>query len=116
MYHSEITGADIAAPDHDQHIAAWLAAHTGTEFGGTPVQIALLNDDGEVYRLITAEGIIDLIGLAAMLMRLGLVSGGRSGGYDDTFRMPATSSAEITPSIPRTPPPAKRLRPVRRQG
>ena len=60
MYHSEITGADIAAPDHDQHIAAWLAAHTGTEFGGTPVQIALLNDDGEVYRLITAEGIIDL--------------------------------------------------------
>lgn len=117
MYESRLMGPDTTVPDYDRHITAWLAAHPGTEFGGTAAWIALLNDDNEIYRLISAEGIIDLIGLASMLMKLGMSSAGPVDDYDDTFRMPSSPfTRKITPSRRRRLPAAPRPRPVHRRG
>lgn len=88
MYESRLLATADAVPAYDNHITDWLARHPGSEFGGLPVRIALQNDEDEIYRLIHAEGLLDLISLAAMLMKLGLCSDGPSTGYDDIFRMP----------------------------
>lgn len=86
MYETRLVVSGESIPAYDRDIESWLSSNAGTRFNGMPILVALVNDADETYRLIEAGGLIDYIGLASMLLKLGLSNTGPGPSSDDTFR------------------------------
>ena len=86
MYETRLVVSGERIPAYDRDIASWLSSNAGTGFNGLPIVVALVNDADETYRVIEAGGLIDYIGLASMLLKLGLSNTGPGPASDDPFR------------------------------
>ncbi|MDU8351097.1 hypothetical protein RYA05_04205 [Pseudomonas syringae pv. actinidiae] len=64
---------DIEVGPHDDKISAIYHEHSGDDFGGNEMTIAIQNEKGEVYRSFTVEGMSNYMGTATKLWGLGLI-------------------------------------------
>ncbi|WP_325891087.1 hypothetical protein [Grimontia sp. NTOU-MAR1] len=71
--------------DIDEKLTTWISRQPENPYGGPEYRVGILNNQGQVYRSISVEGLGDYVGLDQNLKKFGLAETKTQRGFDALF-------------------------------